>query len=114
MTMATFEEMYNGSWYTIVGAGGTLSDWIEGYQKMLRESDIGEVAQWVSFTGEEMNNYYGLKGTVAYPSNLVFLAFPLDGLNVGGLVTFKLAMGDRWFDDIVDNNARHMGREEDK
>lgn len=112
--MTNFEEMYNGSWYTIVGAGGDLDDWKEGYQKMLRESGIGEVARWESFTGEEMNNYYGLKGTVAYPSDLAFLAFPLDGLSLYGLSIFKLAMQDRWFDDIVDNNARHMGREEDK
>ena len=32
-----------------------------------------------------------------------FLAFPLDGLNVNKLAILKLQLGDRWFDDIVDN-----------
>ena len=34
------------------------------------------------------------------------MAFPLDGLDVNKLAMFKLQMRDRWFDDIVDNNAR--------
>ena len=52
-----------------------------------------------------MNRYYKLTGTNAYPRDIHFLAFPMDGLNVGKLSMFKLRMDDRWFDDIVANNA---------
>lgn len=32
--------------------------------------------------------------------------FANDGLVIPKLAMFKYAMQDRWFDDIVDNNAR--------
>ena len=108
MTLAPvmFETMYKGSWYTIEGAGGDLSDWEKGYQKMLDEQEIGTIRTFVSFSGKEMNEHYGLTRSNRYQDDLTFLAFPLDGLDVGKLAMFKIAMGDRWFDDIVDNNAR--------
>lgn len=104
---AKFDEMYNGSYYTITGAGGDLEEWKSGYQDLLNKEGIGTITDWRSFTGEEMNNYYGLYGDNAYPEDLNFLAFPLDGLDIGKLAMFKIAMQDRWFDDIVDNNCRN-------
>ena len=99
-----FEEMYEGSYYTITGCGGDLKEWMDGYEKMLKEEGIGRPVEWVEFTGKDMNEHFHLKGSVAYHDDLHFLAFPLDGLNVGKLAMFKLAMQDRWFDDIVENN----------
>lgn len=101
-----FEKAYNGSYYTIVGCGGSLDDWKDGYTKMLNENGIGTPTEWISFTGRDMNEVYGLTGDNAYKDDLHFLAFPLDGLDVGRLAIFKLVCGDRWFDDIVDNNRR--------
>lgn len=51
-----------------------------------------------------MNEEYDLEGNNAYPDDLNFLAFSLEGLDIGKLAIFKLQAQDRWFDDIVDNN----------
>lgn len=100
-----FEKMERGSWYTITGCGGNLNDWKDGYQNLLNHENIGTIRQWVEFTGADMNAYYRLSSDNAYPNDLHFLAFPLDGLDVSKLAIFKLRMGDRWFDDIVSNNT---------
>lgn len=110
--MVDFNKLYKGSYYTITGAGGDLNTWMEGYQDLLDEEKIGKIKEWITFSGKEMNNFYNLKGNNAYPSNLTFLAFPLDGLNIGKLAIFKIKMQDRWFDDIVDNNAIRQENEE--
>lgn len=44
------------------------------------------------------------KNNNEFKNDLKFLAFPLDGLNVGKLAMFKLKMGDRWSDDIIANS----------
>lgn len=110
--MHRFEEMYNGSWYTITGAGGNLNEWKHGYNELLAREEIGKPVEWISFKGKDMNEYYGLTGSNAYQDDLTFLAFPLIGLNVNRLALFKLAMQDRWFDDIVDNNAWREGSDD--
>jgi len=99
-------KAYDGSYYTIEGAGGATSDWTDGYTKMMAEQGIGKPKCWINFTGREMNDEFNLTGRNRYPDNFNFLAFPLDGLDVGKLAIFKIQMRDRWFDDIVDNNAR--------
>lgn len=102
----SFEEMYNGWYYTITGAGGSLEEWVQGYNEMLDEQGIGTPEYWVTFKGADMNQYYGLTGDNRYIDGLNFLAFPLNGLNTSRLAMFKLKMADRWFNDICDNNAR--------
>ena len=108
--MNRFEEMYEGSWYTITGAGGDINEWKQGYERLMIKEGIGTPKEWVSFKGKDMNDYYGLVGSVAYLDDLTFLAFPLTDLEQGKLIYFKLRMGDRWFDDIVDNNRFVMSK----
>lgn len=109
--MADFDKMYEGSWYTISGCGGDINEWKTGYQDLLTKEGIGTVTEWAEFTGREMNAKYGLTGKNAYPANFHFLAFSLDGLDIGKLAIFKIRMGDRWFDDIVSNNARRQRKQ---
>ena len=52
------------------------------------------------FKGKLMNEAYGLTGSNAYQDDLTFLVIP-DFYNP----MFKLAVGARWFDDIVANNS---------
>jgi hypothetical protein len=104
---------YEGSYYTITGCGGPLDEWKSGYEEMMAEAGIGKPTEWVEFTGAEMNYEFELTGDNCYPDDLHFLAFPLTGLNVSKLAMFKLRRGDRWFDDIVDNNMRREGRFEE-
>ena len=110
-TKDLFTKAYEGSYYTIIGCGGTLRDWTEGYEKLMGKDGIGKPSGWYQFTGKDMNEHYGLTGNNRYPDALQFLCFPLDGLNVGKLAIFKLRMGDKWFDDIVDNNRRREEKE---
>ena len=113
----TLRKAYDGSYYTILGAGGDLQEWKDGYALMLKERGIGIISKWIEFTGKDMNDEFHLTGTNSYPNDLHCLAFPLDGLDTGMLAMFKLQMGDRWFDDIVDNDRRRqlaaIGQEDD-
>ena len=97
------EKAYNGSYYTITGCGGDLNEWKEGYQDLLNKEEIGTIREWIEFTGKDINEELELEGNNRYQDDLHFLAFNLDGLNIGKLALFKIKMQDRWFDDIVDN-----------
>lgn len=106
------DKAYNGSYYTITGCGGDLQEWKDGYQELLNKEGIGTIKEWITFKGSDMNNKYHLTGDNAYPEDLTFLAFSLDGLDMGKLAMFKLKMEDRWFDDIVNNNAERENKNE--
>lgn len=99
-----FEHLYENSAYTIIGVDG-IQEWIEGVTKLLEQESIGTPTLWYTFLGEDMNEFYSLTGSNRYPDDLHFLAFDIIGLDIGKLAMFKLVHRDRWFDDIVDNNA---------
>lgn len=109
ITKEMFPKLYNEAWYTIEGAGGNLDDWEKGYQDLLDQEGIGKVRKWVTYTGKDMNEWAQLTEDNAYPDNFTFISFSLDGLDLNKLAIFKLKMKDRWFNDIVDNNARREG-----
>ena len=100
------QALASTSAYTIIGAGGDLNEWVNGYHAMLTEAGIGLPKEWYTFTGGQMNEVFGLTGDNRYDPTLAFLAFPLDGLDCGKLALFRLREGDKWFDDIVDNQNR--------
>ena len=93
----------DGSYYTILGAGGELSQWVNGYTEMLEKEGIGTPVAWYATTGKQINEYIGIEND-KFQDVLCVLLFPLDGLDVGKLALFKLRMEDRWFDDICSNN----------
>ncbi|MBO7735988.1 MAG: hypothetical protein J6S67_25690 [Methanobrevibacter sp.] len=89
------DAAYLGSYYTITGCGGDLNDWINGYEKLLREQNIGKPKEWLHFTGKDMNEKYGLTGKNRYANDLNFLAFPIEELN-DGIIKFKMQMVKKW------------------
>lgn len=104
---ADLQKAYDGSYYTILGAGGSLDDWINGYEDLKEKAGIGKPTKWIQTTGGAINDYAKpTRSHDAFHYGLVVLMFPLDGLNTGKLAIFKMQMEDRWFDDIVDN-IRH-------
>lgn len=105
---ATFNAAYNGSYYTILGCAGDLNEWTAGYKDLLETRGIGTPKEFITFKGADMNEFYGLTGDNAYNDELTYLMFPLNALDVAKLAIFKLQAGDRWFDDIVDNNQRRQ------
>lgn len=112
-TLTDLNEAEQGSYYTILGAGGDLNEWVEGYEKLLKEQEIGQPVAWYSTTGEAVNEYANpARWQDAFQSDLTILLFPLDGLNVGRLAMFKLQMQDRWFDDVVQNMRARVDDEE--
>lgn len=102
------QEAYKGSYYTIMGAGGDLQEWVDGYEKMLAEQKIGKPKTWFTAKGAAVNKEFCLTGNEAFKTRLTILFFPLDGLDVSRLAIFKLRMGDRWFDDVIDNSLRRL------
>ena len=60
-------------------------------------------------TGELMNAVYELTGSNAYPNDCTIVS--VTGIDQMKIVIPRFEVGGRWFDDIVDNNAR---REEEK
>jgi hypothetical protein len=55
-------------------------------------------------TGRLMNKFYSLKGNNAYPNNLTILS--VTNINHMKIALARFGVGGRWFDDIVNNNAR--------
>jgi hypothetical protein len=97
---------YDGSYYTICGAGGDLAEWENGYNDLMAKEGIGHPLAWFQTTGEAVNAFaagLGQEVTNPFSDDLTILMFPIDGLHAGKLAIFKLMMQDRWFDDIVNN-----------
>lgn len=101
-----FERYYNKSYYTIMGTGGDLDKWVAGYNEWLVESGCGTPVNWITFKGKDVNKWYKLEGN-AYPDDLVFLAFPLDNLNLERLAIFRIKHKDVWFNDMIDHVIEH-------
>lgn len=103
------EQAQQGSYYTIIGAGGELTDWVNGYTEMLEADGIGTPQAWFKTSGACVNGLgtrskgYRIHEADRFPSDLTFLMFKLDGLNMGKLALFKLVDEARWFDDIILN-----------
>ena len=100
-------QAYEGWYYTILGAGGKMQEWYDGYQDFLNRKGIGTIKQWYSTTGKVLNDRYRLKGKNRFKDNLKILMFPLDGLDTGKLAMLKITLEDRWFTDVIDNARRY-------
>ena len=89
---------------------GLLEDSIGEYVNWTAERcdgfNTGEILVYV-ITGSVMNDYYNLTGNNAYPDDLTLVAIPLKYMNNTSKVAIpRMAIGARWFTDIVDNNVR--------
>jgi hypothetical protein len=116
MKTADLTQAYEGSFYTICGAGGELAEWQTGMETWLAKEGIGKPADWYQTTGGAVNEYAGTRGEVINPfkDDLTIIMFPLEGLHVGKLAIFKTMAGDRWFDDIVQNMVADAEAEDEE
>ena len=105
-TPETLEELYKNSAFTFEGLAredfGELVNYLKDYYKPeLTNVDV------YNTSGKLMNDYYHLTGSNAYQDDLNIVSLKLDIFNdIGKITILKLRLGARWFDDIVDNNAR--------
>lgn len=112
LSSSQLSQAYEGSYYTIVGAGGDLDEWVEGYHQRLEESGVHRPKAWFKTNGLEVNAFAMSQRRFVRPedlfrSELVFLMFSLEEISAGGkLALFKLRMGDVWFDDMINNMRR--------
>lgn len=104
------QEAYDGSFYTICGAGGDLNEWVTGLGDVMEEEGIGRPTKWYQTLGGDINRFAqkrsgwsDLRSRDAFPSDLTILMFSLDGLDIGKLAIFRIKAEDRWFDDIIQN-----------
>ena len=109
---ATLDELCKGSAFTIEGLSpddeslGQLAEWVKRLTAFKRE-------EFYIIAGSVMNREYGLTGTNAYrETGCTLVCIKLTDLEKPQALTIpRFQVGGRWFDDIVDNNAR---REEEK
>ena len=100
-TREELDKLYETSCFTWEGMDDSEQN-LAAIESAIRENGYKEEeCMFYTYKGELMNNSYGLKGNNAYPSDLTFVSIP----NFYNPM-FKLNYGARWFDDIVDNNAR--------
>lgn len=108
------DMLYNGSACTLEGlAESSIRDMLEAMldRGFIKDGNLN--VDVYSIKGCVMNDMYGLTGDNAYQDDLHIVCVPLDFMkNIDKFaVTMRIEYGYRWFDDIVDNNAR---REEEQ
>jgi len=105
VNMSICDELYDNSALTLEGLSlDSLDDYANYLDKICGLKDD---AVFYIIDGNEMNNFYMLSGNVAYPGDLHIVVIKLDDLvNPSAIVMKRFSFGGRWFDDVVDNNAR--------
>lgn len=106
------DALYKDSALTFLGiTRDSIPDvlqWVKQYTEF-KKPDEEEV---FVVSGETMNVFYGLTGINQYVPHLNIVCVKLSDLkNPLKLAIPRFAVGGRWFDDIVDNNARREERE---
>lgn len=109
-TKEQLDYLYGKSALTFEGLR-TNSEDLKGMVDWFKECNAltdADVTFYIT-SGKTMNDIYGLTGTNAYPDDLNIVS--VVGIDIMKMVLRRFELGGRWFDDIVDNNAR---REKEK
>lgn len=113
MDVGMLDYLYENSALTFEGASPDdgnmqfLVDWLEKIG-CVKPSETALTIYNVS--GKMMNDHYNLTGRNRYKARLNLMCVDLKDLdNIGTLAIQRFSLGGRWFDDIVDNNARREG-----
>ena len=100
-----FESFYNNSDLTI---SGMIPEEAQLYVDYFKDhTGVKEDATSYIYSGKAVNDYYNLSGDNRYPDDLHFFTIPNESFESIAAITIpRFQVGGRWFDDIVDNNAR--------
>jgi hypothetical protein len=103
--MDLLDSFYKESALTIEGLDPNS---IKSYADYLDENcGLNDNAVFYVISGAYMNSVYNLFGSNAYPDDLNIVVIRLNNLkNYSAIIMKRFEFGGRWFDDIVDNNAR--------
>lgn len=103
ITKTQLDKLYNNSAFTIEGlAEESVSDlitWLENNTTFTTDNLTVYIIK-----GNVMNKMYNLYGNNAYNDDLTIVSIiDIDSMKIA---LKRFSVGGRWFDDIVDNNAR--------
>lgn len=105
-TKEQLDELYKGSALTFEGVSiededlKAIFDCIKQFTPMKNETVY-------IISGKTMVDNYGLTGSNAYRPEIHLVSIKLDDMeDWKKIVMPRFGFGGRWFDDIVDNNAR--------
>ena len=105
-TKKELNALYNESALTWEGLSSdeanldAVKDWLKEHGAIIE----GTEPTFHIITGELMNTQYELTGSNAYAEDLTIVS--VTDINQMAIVLPRFEVGGRWFDDIVDNNAR--------
>lgn len=85
---------------------GLSEDSIPDLMDILKENTTVYRERAFIISGKFMNEQYGLTGNNAYKDDLSIVSVSLEDFDALPLTFIRFAFGGRWFDDVVDNNAR--------
>ena len=78
-----------------------LKDWINERTTLLKDNIY-------VISGKNMNTWYGLTGTNAYPDDTSIICIDLDDIeDINAIVFARFQIGARWLDDVIENNLRY-------
>ena len=105
-TKKQLDALYNQSALTWEGLTSdeenlnAVKEWLKEHKAILE----GQEPTFHIITGDLMNVVYKLIGSNAYAEDLTIVS--VTDINQMAVVIPRFEVGGRWFDDIVDNNAR--------
>lgn len=103
------KELANKSAFTWEGVDLSEENLLEIVKLLKEHTKIKLPVNFFVFDGRTMNKTFGLTEKNAYQDDLHFLSIDLDNWSeMGNLPIFKMQVGARWLDDIVDNNQRRQ------
>lgn len=99
------KELANKSAFTWEGVDLSEENLLEIVKLLKEHTKIKLPVNFFVFDGRTMNKTFGLTEKNAYQDDLHFLSIDLDNWSeMGNLPIFKMQVGAKWLDDIVDNN----------
>ena len=104
-TRPELDNLYNQSALTWEGMNTdnenlrAIRNWLDNHGALENGEPVFHI-----ISGEFMNSTYGLTGDNAYPNDTSIIS--VTNINIAKLILARFKVGGRWFDDIVDNNAR--------
>jgi hypothetical protein len=104
-TKEQLNKLYSNSAFTIEGLAEEsipdLIEWLKDNTTFTSDNLIVYVT-----SGKFMNENYLLSGDNAYPDELTIVS--VIDIDLIKIALKRFSVGGRWFDDIVDNNARRI------
>ena len=107
-TKEQLDNLYNQSALTWEGMDtseenlNAIKEWLNEHKAILETEPTFHI-----ITGDFMNIQYGLSGNNAYPDDCTLVS--VTDIDQMAITIPRFQVGGRWFDDIVDNNARREG-----